>query len=238
MARPKGSTNKTTINNEDVINDKKTDVLEKEIKTQESPVMNEEMFQQMYEMMKDKIKKEIEEELKQNKTNIPMESKQQLETPTKFTKIMLSDESIQKDFVKVEAVTDNVNFYSSKTNTNYKWAKKGDIELLNIAEIRTMESDSLRFLHTPWLIVHDNRVIEAYGLENIMEAIEKLKDIESICKMSQNEIESIFKILPKDFKHSFSCDILSLIVSKQLTDIGVISTLEKVLDCSFRDYLF
>lgn len=157
----------------------------------------------------------------------------------RFTKIDLANRDIQDDLVQVEAVTSDVNFISKKTGTSYEWRSIGDVEIMSIAEIRTMHRQSERFLKTPWLIVHDKRVVEALELENIVDAINKLKDIDSLVQLSESELKSALNILPKmkEFKQTFASDILEYILEGKITDVGVIATLEKVLGVGYKQYL-
>lgn len=200
-----------------------------------------ELFEKMYSMMRDKLKAELEEEKANNEVETPtnLNSHNVQSKDGKFTKIMLANENIQNDLVEVESVTGSLNFISAKSGIPYEWDEVGDIELMTIAEIRAMENQSKRFLHTPWLLVHDRRVVEALKLEKIVDSITKLKDVDMLNEMSEEELKSALNILPNapDFKRSFSNDVLGYILNGQITSIGTISILESVLGVSYKNFI-
>ena len=66
---------------------------------------------------------------------------------------------IKDEIIEVRSCYDGVVGYTSpKTNTNYKWIEKGDIEVLTIEEILAMNTKKIYF-QTPLLIVEDDRII-------------------------------------------------------------------------------
>jgi hypothetical protein len=112
------------------------------------------MFEQFTEM-----KKQKEQVLK--KENIDQEKKE-VNKYEHFSKSMLM--KIRDEMVTVRSVVDNVNFSSPMTKITYRWKEKGSVQILPISEILSMDNHSSRFLFTPWLVVEDDRVIEALGL--------------------------------------------------------------------------
>ena len=173
------------------------------------------MFQQM-QQAQNTVVEEKKEDLKQGSKS------------TKFTKTMLAN--IGEETITVRSAIDSVVFLSPKTSIKYKWLNIGDVEAMKISEVLTMESSSLRFLHTPWLIVEDDRVTEALGLTKMYDDISKVEDVEKLITMNKEEIEGVFNRLPKEYKDNFKNDIILKVASRELSDLNVIDTLKSILN--------
>jgi hypothetical protein len=92
-----------------------------------------------------------------------------------------------------------------------------------------MDNTSTRFLFTPWVVVEDERVIEAFGLGRIYELISKVEDISQLINFSKEEIESIFNELPKHYQNSFKNEIFRKVRTRELNDLKIIDILSQVL---------
>ena len=129
---------------------------------------------------------------------------------------------IKDEIIEVRSCYDGVVGYTSpKTNTNYKWIEKGDIEVLTIEEILAMNTKKIYF-QTPLLIVEDDRIIEALGLKNIYEAVQKIEDIEDIIgRLSNNH-----KINLRD-------EVAKKIKNEEIRDYVVVQALKRILNIEF-----
>ena len=154
MGRPK----KEVVEDSKIVKD---EVQEKQTQNN-NDMFSPENMAKMFAMFKQF--QEMENQSKEVKTNIKNEN-----SNGKFTKVMLS--KIEDENVTVKSAIKNVIFKSPKTLIKYKWCEKGDVEVMTIKEILAMENNNKRFLHTPWLIIEDDRVIEALGLEKLYENI-------------------------------------------------------------------
>ena len=135
----------------------------------------------------------------------------------------------------IRSTVDNVNFLSPKTQTRYKWLQKGDVEALTISEILAMENVSRRFLHTPWLIVEDKRVIEALDLQRTYELIKKVENVDELVKLNKNEIATIFEELPKQYQNNFRNEIYKKVKSRELNNLSVIDNLGEILHIDLKN---
>jgi hypothetical protein len=179
------------------------------------------MFKQMESMQQD-ASKEADKDKKINK-----------KLDNKFSKADLA--KIGDEVVIVKSAVDNVTFTSPKTKIEYNWSVKGDVEPLPVSEILAMEGTSKRFLHTPWLVIEDDRVIQALGLKRIYDLIKKVEDIEELVKLSKDDIKSIFEELPPQYKNNFKNEIYRKVKSRELNNLTTIDDLSDILKINLKD---
>lgn len=160
-------------------------------------------------------------------------TKKEISPNIKFTKVMLS--KISDEIVTVKSSVDNVNFLSPKTQTRYKWLQKGDVEALSVSEILAMENVSRRFLHTPWLIVEDERVIQALDLQRTYDLIKKVENVDELVELNKNEIEKIFNELPSQYQNNFRNEIYKKVKTRELNNLSVIDDLGEILHIDLRN---
>lgn len=187
------------------------------------------LFEQMQEQMKlmqeqmkmMEVKKEEKVETTQEVTN----------KNEKWNKAKLM--KIKDEIVEVRSCFDGVVGYTSpKTRTAYKWIEKGDIEVLTIEEILAMNTKKIYF-QTPLLIVEDDRIIEALGLKNIYEAVEKIENIDELIEMDLEDIEDIIGRLSNDHRINLRDEIAKKIKNAEIRDYVVIQALKRILNIEF-----
>ena len=158
--------------------------------------------------------------------------------PIKYTKAYLnSNESIRKELIELRSIYNGgVNFVSNRTKMVYKWLEKGSVEYLTVEELLAMESSSLRFLHTPWLVVEDKRIIEAFKLEELYSIISEVEDLEIFLENDIDYIEEIVNKLPMEFKTELISDIYKGLKDKTLRiDYLVLQKLQDLLNYDFME---
>lgn len=187
------------------------------------------LFEQMQEQMKlmqeqmkmMEVKKEEKVEATQEVTN----------KNEKWNKAKLM--KIKDEIVEVRSCFDGVVGYTSpKTRTTYKWIEKGDIEVLTIEEILAMNTKSI-FFQTPLLIVEDSRIVEALGLKNIYEAVEKIENVDELIEMDLEDIEDIIGRLSNDHRINLRDEIAKKIKNAEIRDYVVIQALKRILNIEF-----
>ncbi len=140
---------------------------------------------------------------------------------------------IKDEIVEVRSCFDGVVGYTSpKTNTNYKWIEKGDIEVLTIEEILAMNTKKIYF-QTPLLIVEDDRIVEALGLKNIYEAVEKIENIDELIEMDLEDIEDIIGRLSNNHKINLRDEVAKKIKNAEIRDYVVVQALKRILNIEF-----
>jgi hypothetical protein len=183
------------------------------------------MFKQM-ESMQQSASKETE-------NSIVKENNKEEKQYTHFSKSMLM--KIREEMVNVRSVVDNVSFSSPMTKITYRWKKKGTVQILPISEILAMDNQSSRFLFTPWLVVEDERVIDALGLSRTYELVSKVEDISQLTKLSKKELEDIFNELPSNYLNNFKNEIFRKVRTRELNDLKTIDILSEILHMDLKD---
>ena len=220
---------KTTTTNEEVKNETKTTKTTKTTKNKEIGIedISPELMSKLFVIFQ-QMNAKVEDNKVENNAEVIDDNK-------KFTEFDLSDDRIQSDSVRVECIVNNLTYTSSITGAKYRWNRIGQIKIMSIAEVRAMESDSMSFLHTPWCIVHDRRVNEAFEIEDIYNAVQNIKDIKKAVKMSDRELAKTLNAIPK-FKSQFANAVATMIENKTLPDeSGLISKVEKATGMSITD---
>lgn len=184
------------------------------------------MFEQFTEMKEQKKNKEqIKETVhKENLETKPYE---------RFSKSMLM--KIRDEMVVVRSVVDNVSFTSPMTKIVYRWKQKGAVQMLPISEVLAMDNHSTRFLFTPWLVVEDDRVIDALGLSRTYDLVSKVEDISQLVHLSKEEIQDIFNELPKNYLNNFKNEIFRKVRTRELNDLKTIDILGELLHIDLKD---
>jgi hypothetical protein len=180
------------------------------------------MFQQMQSMQQNIVQ--------ENKVK---DEKHRVEENKIFTKADLA--KITDEVVVVRSAVDNVTFISPKTKIEYNWSIKGDIDSLPVSEILAMETASKRFLHTPWLIVDDERIIQALDLKQTYDLIKKVEDIDELIKLDKRQIERIFEELPTQYKNNFRNEIYKKVKSRELNNLTTIDDLSDILKVNLKE---
>ena len=137
--------------------------------------------------------------------------------------------------VRVTSCNGRVIFKSKKTGDVHKWLQTGDDLYFTVEEILTMDNQSHKFLRTPWLLIDDEEVVEALGLKEMYELIERVQDIDTFVTLPLDEIEADVQKLTKGFKNNLARLVSEKVENKELRDIMVIRKFEELLSKDF-DY--
>lgn len=151
------------------------------------------------------------------------------EPEEKWTKAKLY--TIKDEFVEVRSVYDGgVTYDSPKTKISYFWTNKGDIEVMTIEEVLTMNSTRPKCLSVPWLAVNDQRVIEGLGLGKVVDMIEKIENTDALIEMDLNELEGLIKSLNQEQKNNLRDEIAKKIEANEIDSYVVVVTLKRLLE--------
>lgn len=236
MEDNKKETKKKTPNRKKKVEEKQQEIVQEVVQPIQSQMTMEQMQEMMTNMMQ-MMNMMQQSQVQQVQSNV-IEKKEEIEKVVKnekkkWSKVDLYD--IEDEKIIVESVSDNIVYKSAKSGIVYRWNKTGDSDILTVREIINMDNASKRFLRTPWLKVNDERVIEALGLKDLYDLLEKVSDIDLLTKMSTPELERLFERLPKEYKEDFRDSIISKIRNKELRDLNVIEVLSDVLDTDLKN---
>lgn len=167
----------------------------------------------------------------QAQANVPQEQvKQQEVAPTKpkATKASLYQDRTREIPVR-SCINGRVIYKSKKTGVTYKWLEKGTYEILTIDEVLNMESQSQKFLHSPWLMVDDEEVIEAFNLQELYDLVAKVEDIDSFITISLGEQKQIYNKLPKTLQNQVYNHIYNKVETGEIDSKSKIRELEELV---------
>ena len=165
----------------------------------------------------------------QVQADAPVEQPMQQETSKpKATKASLYQQRTREIPVR-SFINGRVIYKSKKTGVTYKWLEKGSYEILTIEELLNMESQSQKFLHSPWLMVDDEEVIEAFNLQELYELVTKVEDIDSFINMSLGEQKAIYNKLPKTLQNQVYNHIYNKVESGEIDSKSKIRELEELV---------
>ena len=215
---------------------KKVEEVKQEVVQQTQPQMTMEQMQQMMMNMMQMMNAMQQNQIMQTVVEQPVVEeikKEEKVNKKKWSKIDLYDIADEK--ILVTSVSENIVYHAKKSGIVYRWPHIGDSEIFTVSELINMDNTSKRFLRTPWLKVSDERIIEALGLGELYELLEKVEDIDVLISMSTPEIERVFERLPKEYKEDFRDNVVKKIRNKELRDLAVIEVLSDVLDTDLKN---
>ena len=208
-ATPKKTTKKTTTKKAEPKVEKKEEVDYESIISQ---------LQEQIKLMQEQMKVKADEPV------VVMAKKKK-----KWTKAKLY--TIKDEFVEVRSVYDGgVTYDSPKTKISYFWTNKGDIEVMTIEEVLTMNSTRPKCLSVPWLAVNDQRVVEGLGLGKVVDMIEKIENTDALIEMDLNELEELIKSLNQEQKNNLRDEIAKKIEANEIDSYVVVVTLKRLLE--------
>lgn len=163
------------------------------------------------------------------------QAKEVEEQPVVFDKRWLKSKEVKDREVRITSCNKRVIFKNKKTGEVHKWLDTGDDLYLTVDEILTMDNQSHKFLRTPWLLIDDPEVVEAMGLKDMYDLIERVQDIDTFVTLPLDQIEADVNQLTKGFKGTLARLIDEKVENKELRDILVIRKFEELLSKDF-DY--
>lgn len=163
-------------------------------------------------------------------TEAPQEQpKQEVAQPkSKATKATLFQDRNRQVIVR-SCVDGRVIYKSKRSGMTWKWLEKGAYEVLTVEELLNMESQSHKFLHSPWLMVDDEDIIEAFNLAELYDLVAKVEDIDSFINMSLDEQKQIYNKLPKASQNQVYNHICFKVDSGEIDSRAKIRQLEELV---------
>lgn len=133
------------------------------------------------------------------------------------------------DEINVVSLIPNVSYKDSHTGDLYKWETVGQVEPMPFEVVQRMWQKHKTYFKGMWLKPCDDRVIKKFGLNSTYNNYEFLMDESSYTKENIKKICDSIDSTPSALKLSLCNKVKSLVASGQVTDISVISAIEKNL---------
>lgn len=134
------------------------------------------------------------------------------------------------EMINVRSVTyGGLNYVSSKTGMLTRWAKYGDVQPMEYAELVTMKASNRIFLFDPKLIIDDEQVAEKLGLTDLYKQLEEVADLEGFFGIDLLKMQTSIQKLPKGAKETIRQKASELVRDGKLYDTRKIKMLEREL---------
>ncbi|MFK3936681.1 hypothetical protein ACI2JA_04085 [Alkalihalobacillus sp. NPDC078783] len=126
-----------------------------------------------------------------------------------------------------------VTYRSKKTGNEYRWELPGDVEDVEVQELRTMVSSNKSYTHTPWILIdeeEDADVIEYLGLKRLYSDLILPDEIDDLLLYAGSQaLEERLEKLPKGSQAMIRDRAIELRKNNQLDSIGIIQVIKKYI---------
>lgn len=134
----------------------------------------------------------------------------------------------RKRTVPVVSVSDFPIGYNCKlTNMYIKWANYGDEHYMSIEEVLNMNSDSEKYLRTPWLIVDDEEFMNVMGLSELYDLVFELEDLDKFFKQGVRTIKEKLNELSQGMRNDVLNRAVSMVYNGEINNLAVVSMLKR-----------
>lgn len=134
----------------------------------------------------------------------------------------------RKRTVPVVSVSDFPIGYNCKlTNMYIKWANYGDEHYMSIEEVLNMNSDSEKYLRTPWLIVDDEEFMNVMGLSELYDLVFELEDLDKFFKQGARIIKEKLNELSQGMRNDVLNRAVSMVYNGEINNLAVVSMLKR-----------
>lgn len=134
----------------------------------------------------------------------------------------------RKRTVPVVSVSDFPIGYNCKlTNMYIKWANYGDEHYMPIEEVLNMNSDSEKYLRTPWLIVDDEEFMNVMGLSELYDLVFELEDLDKFFKQGVRTIKEKLNELSQGMRNDVLNRAVSMVYNGEINNLAVVSMLKR-----------
>lgn len=132
--------------------------------------------------------------------------------------------------------------YVSKRQIGYKleWAKKGDINYIELGEFMSLKNTDRRFVTEPWIRIIEDDEIEILKYANIYQYYKDILDVNNIAEILQldfNSFQRKFDKLPYGFKNAVAEQAAEMIKNGTLDSIRIKKYIEEKMDIDLDLYV-
>lgn len=199
------------------------------------------------EVKSDEVVKEtkVEEKITKTKTSV-MDS---LNKINESVSSIVGDESVSTSGEQRGIISSNeeipcksitfggLNWVSPKTNAHYSWENIGAIEFIQFGELVTLNNTKRQFLHKPYFIVQDERVIKYFRLDETYEKVAKIHSLKEIFERgSYSEIsDTISTAINVNMRDVVISKVTDMRKNGELNNIDIIRLLSDKLMFDLED---
>ena len=173
-----------------------------------------------------------QEEVPKRSPGRPPKKKEEAPVRTKRPKIDRNEEVLCRSITHGKLI-----YISKRTGIAVVWRKYGDPEFIEYGELMTMKASQPAFLERPLIIVEDDEVVTALGLNYIYEKLIDIENLDDFFNLSIKKMEEGIEKSPRGIKKLISNKARELIENGQLYDIRKIQMLERKLNVDLQIFL-
>lgn len=127
--------------------------------------------------------------------------------------------------------------YASKRLQGYKevWAGYGEEIPMEMAELYSMKSTDRAFFTENWIEV-DPVVLRDLQMQQYYDNAVSANDMDKLFSMPTDKLEAAIDSMKENARNALALEAIERVENGKLTDIRIISTIEKKLDCELYEH--
>ena len=126
-------------------------------------------------------------------------------------------------------------YKDSRTGLMYKWSSEGDVEYMELGELRTARNTQPIFFESNWWEIDEVRVLKWLNADKFYKGSLMLKDFDVLFSKSPDEIISIVEKIPETQKDNLIMRVRAKVAAGEIDSLKVIRALEGVLNVKLSD---
>ena len=126
-------------------------------------------------------------------------------------------------------------YRDSRTGLMYGWKEEGDVEFMELGELRTARSTQPKFFEKNWWEIDEVRVLEWLNATKFYKGSLMLKDFDVLLSKSPDEILDIIAKIPEAQKDNLILRVRAKVAAGEIDSLKVIRALEGALGVKLSD---
>ena len=126
-------------------------------------------------------------------------------------------------------------YRDSRTGLMYKWSNDGDIEYVELGELRTARNTQPKFFENNWWEIDEVRVLEWLNATKFYKDSLMLKDFDVLFSKSPDEIIGIVAKIPEAQRENLILRVRAKVAAGEIDSLKVVRALEGVLNVKLSD---
>ena len=126
-------------------------------------------------------------------------------------------------------------YRDSRTGLMYKWSNEGDIEYVELGELRTARNTQPKFFENNWWEIDEVRVLEWLNATKFYKDSLMLKDFDVLFSKSPDEIIGIVAKIPEAQRENLILRVRAKVAAGEIDSLKVVRALEGVLNVKLSD---
>lgn len=126
-------------------------------------------------------------------------------------------------------------YRDGRTGLMYGWKEEGDVEFMELGELRTARSTQPKFFEKNWWEIDEVRVLEWLNATKFYKGSLMLKDFDVLFSKSPDEIIDIVAKIPEAQKDNLILRVRAKVAAGEIDSLKVIRALEGALGVKLSD---